>query len=260
MRRMNKRMDTRRSLLRAGLGAGLGAIFLSRCGGSDAEAATASDAGGTSGTDGGSSNACVLDPTTTKGPYWVDERLDRSDVRSDSNGLASPDPRPGLPLTLQFAVQAYSAGACTPLQGAQVDIWHCDASGVYSDVGSTSGQNFLRGYQVTDASGIARFTTIYPGWYSGRTVHIHVKVRLFDASNNTTTEATTQVFFDDSITDAVYASVSPYSSRPNRDTRNSADNIYGNRTVLLLDLSGNASSGYAAAISLGITVGQVSSG
>jgi protocatechuate 3,4-dioxygenase beta subunit len=246
--------------LKAGLGAGIGVVFLSRCGGSAAEAATDTGDGGTSGSDGGTTNACVLDPTTTKGPYWVDERLNRSDVRSDTNGLASPNPRPGLPLTLEFAVQASSAGACTPLQGAQVDIWHCDASGLYSEVGSTAGQNFLRGYQVTDSSGIARFTTIYPGWYSGRAVHIHVKVRLFDASNNTTTEATTQVFFDDAVTDSVYANVSPYSSRPNRDTRNSADGIYGNQTVLLLALEGGNSSGYAANISLGVTLGQVHSG
>jgi len=240
--------------LKSGLGAGFGAFVLSRCGGMDAQGALA-------GGDGGTSNACVLDPTTTKGPYWVDERLNRSDVRSDTNGKASPNPRPGLPLTLRIAVQAWSAGACTPLQGAQVDIWHCDAAGIYSDVqGSTAGQNFLRGYQVTDAEGIARFTTIYPGWYSGRTVHIHVKVRIFDASNNATTEATTQVFFDDAVTDSVYASVSPYNARPGRDTRNTADNIYGNQTVLLLALQGDNASGYSASISLGVNVGQVDSG
>jgi len=174
-----------------------------------------------SATDAGTSSACVLDPNLTKGPYWVDERLDRSDV----------------------------------------DIWHCDASGIYSDVqGVTAGQNFLRGYQVTDANGLATFTTIYPGWYSGRAVHIHVKVRLFDASNNTTTEATTQVFFDDALTDAVYAGVSPYSTRSSRDTRNAADNIYANQTVLLLALQGDTTSGYSGSISLGVQVGQVSAG
>ena len=245
--------------MKSGLGAGLGALLLSRCGGMDPDAIGGSDAGSTL-SDGGTANACVLDPTTTKGPYWVDERLDRSDVRTDTNGRASPNPRPGLPLTLQIAVQSWSAGACTPLQGAQVDIWHCDASGVYSDVGSAAGQNFLRGYQVTDAGGLVRFTTIYPGWYSGRTVHIHAKVRLFDAANNTTTEATTQLFFDDLVTDAVYASVSPYGARPSRDTRNSADGIYANQTALLVGLSGDTSSGYTASISLGVRVGQVNPG
>jgi len=238
------------------LGAGLGALLLSRCGGADP-----AEAGAAGGTDGGTGNACVLDPTTTKGPYWVDERLNRSDVRSDTNGRANPNPRPGLPLTLQISVQAFSAGACTQLQGAQVDLWHCDASGIYSDVqGSTAGQNFLRGYQVTDASGIARFTTIYPGWYSGRTVHIHVKVRLFDGLSNTTTEATTQLFFDDAVTDSVFSSVAPYNARAARDTRNPADNIYGNQGMLLLGLRGDTASGYSASISLGVSVGQLNPG
>jgi len=269
---MKKRMETRRSFLKAGLGAGLGAVILSRCGSADVVSGGASDGGtgtdssgtsdgGTRVTDGGTTADCLLDPTTTKGPYWVDERLNRSDIRFDTNGIASPNPRPGLPMTLEFAVSAYASGVCTPLQGAQVDIWHCDASGIYSDVqGSTAGQNFLRGYQVTDASGVARFTTIYPGWYSGRAVHIHVKVRLFDASNNTTTEATTQVFFDDTITDTVYKNVSPYSGRSTRDTRNSADNIYGNQTVLLLSLSGDTASGFTGTIPLGVRVGQVNAG
>src|ERR1700674_5115717 len=106
MGRMTRRHGTRRGVLKAGLGAGLGAILSSRCGGADAAAiAGASDGGadgGTLGTDGGATSGCVLDPTTTKGPYWVDERLNRSDVRSDTNGKASPNPRPGLPLTLNF--------------------------------------------------------------------------------------------------------------------------------------------------------------
>ena len=111
-----------------------------------------------------------------------------------------------------------------------------------------------------DGGTIAKFTTIYPGWYSGRAVHIHVKVRLFDGSSNTTTEATTQVFFDDATTDAVYASASPYNARGSRDTRNVADNIYANQTVLLLALAGDTASGYTGTISLGVQVGQVNAG
>jgi protocatechuate 3,4-dioxygenase beta subunit len=245
---------------REALGAFAGVAVLVGCGANDA---TSTDGGVTTDaatTDGTATNACVLDPNVTKGPYWIDEKLDRSDVRSDTNNVASPNPRPGLPLVLDFTVFAYAAGTCTPLEGAQVDVWHCDGSGVYSDVNATTGQNFLRGYQVTDATGNASFTTIYPGWYSGRTVHIHVKVRIFDSSSNTTTEATTQVFFDDTTTDAVFAANAPYSSRGGRDTRNSADSIYNGQTVLLLDLQGSASSGYTGSISIGVQVGTVSAG
>ena len=87
-----------------------------------------------------------------------------------------------------------------------------------------------------------------------------MKVRLFDASNNATTEATTQVFFDDAISDSVYGNVSPYTARPSRDTRNAADDIYGSQTVLLLGLQGNNSSGYTGSLSLGVRVGQVNPG
>src|SRR5438067_8242086 len=125
----------------------LGTLAICRCDGS-----AAADGGGVS------NGACVLDPTLTRGPYWVDERLQRSDVRSDTNARASPNPRPGLPLALRFAVSSFGASTCAPLVGALVDIWHCDATGIYSDVqGTTGGQNFLRGYQTTDAGGVASF-------------------------------------------------------------------------------------------------------
>jgi protocatechuate 3,4-dioxygenase beta subunit len=205
---------------------------------------------------------CVLDPTLTKGPFWVDEKLDRSDITMDTNNGAIPNPRPGLPLTLQFTVFAYAAGACSPLEGAQVDVWHCDAGGTYSDTLSlgTAGQNFLRGYQKTDANGVARFTTIYPGWYAGRCIHIHVKVRMFDAASNTTTEATTQVFFDDSVTASVCRNASPYNQRGVPGTPNASDAFYGNHTELLLNLRGDPTSGYAASIDLGVQVGAVQAG
>jgi protocatechuate 3,4-dioxygenase beta subunit len=238
----------RREVLKALSALGTLAVF--RCGG------TAAANGG-----GVSNGACVLDPTLTRGPFWIDERLQRSDVRSDANGRASPNPRPGLPLALRFAVSSFGASTCAPLAGAQVDIWHCDAAGIYSDVqGTTAGQNFLRGYQTTDATGAASFTTIYPGWYSGRAVHIHVKVRVFDSANNATTEATTQIFFDDAVSDSVYRTASPYSSRPARNTRNAADGIYNNQTVLLASLQGDATTGYSATFPLAVRLGQVNAG
>ncbi len=204
----------------------------------------------------------MLDPTLTKGPFWVDEKLERSDITMDTNDGAKPNPRPGLPLSLRFTVFAYAAGTCSLLQGAQVDVWHCDAGGIYSDTPSlgTGGQNFLRGYQKTDAGGVTKFTTIYPGWYAGRCVHIHVKVRTFDAASNTTTEATTQVFFDDSVTSSVCRNASPYSQRGVPDTPNAADAFYGHHAELLLTVRGDATSGYAASIGLGVQVGAVQAG
>ena len=242
------------------LGAAAGAVAFLGCGGDDATTTTSDGRAATG--DAASGSSCILDPNVTKGPYWVDVALNRSDIRSDSNGVASPNPRPGLPLVLRFLVSAYDGGTCTPLSGAQVDIWHCDATGMYSEVAGqgTTGQNFLRGYQVTDASGAATFTTIYPGWYTGRTVHIHVKVRLFDGSSNTTTEATTQIFFDDAVTDSVYATAAPYNTRGARDVRNAADNIYDDQTQLLLTLDGDAVAGFTGIANIAIQVGTVSPG
>lgn len=259
---MEDAKTTRRTMLKV-LG-GLGALIFIDCGDDGETVFTGADAGTTTGTPDApaSGTTCVLDPNVTKGPYWVDEKLDRSDVRSDTNNVASPNPRPGLPLELAITVYAYSGGSCTPLADAQVDIWHCDATGLYSDTAAngTVGQNFLRGYQVTDAGGAATFTTIYPGWYSGRTVHIHVKVRIFDAGQNTTTEATTQLFFDDSVTDGVFSTAAPYSTRLTRDTRNAADSIYGGHSELLVKLDGDAVAGFTATIGLGVAVGTVNSG
>ena len=123
--------------------------------------------------------SCIVRPEQTEGPYFVDNRLDRSDIRSDP---ATRVVKPGASLQLAIVVSRIGPGAaCTPVQGAHVDVWQCDASGIYSGVRDpsfdTSGQQFLRGFQRTDATGAARFTTIYPGWYRGRTVHVHFKVR-----------------------------------------------------------------------------------
>ncbi|MGB3138331.1 MAG: hypothetical protein WBB18_16100, partial [Nodosilinea sp.] len=110
--------------------------------------------------------ACTVRPQQTEGPFFVDEGLSRSDIRSDP---AMGAVKPGVPLTLQFQVSQVGNDNCMPLAGAVVDVWHCDATGVYSDVAdrraSTVGQKFLRGSQVTNADGIVEFITIYPGWY-----------------------------------------------------------------------------------------------
>lgn len=180
--------------------------------------------------------ACVARPAMTEGPYFVDEMLNRSDIRVDSADGAVSD---GALLTVAFRVQQIDGNGCVPLSGVQVDIWHCDAEGVYSstrDPGfNTTGHDFLRGFQMTDDSGLATFTTIYPGWYSGRTVHIHYKIRT-DPAANAGYEFTSQLFFDDTLTDQVFANP-PYLAKGVRNTRNSNDGIFrgGDQTVLALN-------------------------
>jgi protocatechuate 3,4-dioxygenase beta subunit len=170
--------------------------------------------------------ACIVRPAETEGPYFVDEMLNRFDVRVDP---ADGTVKEGIPLLLKFRVSEMSANACTPLAGAQVDIWHCDALGVYSDVQdrsfNTVGQRWLRGYQVTDENGIAEVMTIYPGWYQGRTVHIHFKIRT-DPASESGYEFTSQLNFDDTLSDQVFTQGVYAQKGPNRAVRNEDDGIY----------------------------------
>ncbi len=167
--------------------------------------------------------ACVATPAQTEGPFFLDARLERSDIRSDTAGGA---PRAGTPLTLELSIRGVSAAGCTPLAGAIVDLWHCDAEGVYS--GTRDGARFLRGYQRTDATGRVRFVTIYPGWYGGRAVHIHFKVR--DGRR----DFTSQFYFDDAFTQRVFAQA-PYAARGRPDTVNARDFVFrqGGRELML---------------------------
>jgi protocatechuate 3,4-dioxygenase beta subunit len=228
------------------------------CGGD----ATGAETSGTdtSGTGSSASESCVLTASLTEGPFFVDEKLNRSDITSDPvTGAVSA----GVPLLLRFNVSRYGGSACTPLTGAYLDVWHADAAGTYSDVSGNgngsggAGRKFLRGYQVTDASGVAEFTTIYPGWYSGRAVHVHFKLRLY-AGSTRTYEFTSQFFFEDALTDTVHAQ-SPYGSRGSRDTRNAGDGIYNSlssaaKSALTLRTS-QSGSGYSGIINLGVQVG-----
>jgi protocatechuate 3,4-dioxygenase beta subunit len=194
--------------------------------------------------------ACVVRPQQTEGPYFVEEGLNRSDIRSDpSNGTI----KAGVPLRIAFRVSQVSANVCIPLEGAVVDIWHCDAEGRYSDVTdrsfSTVGQKFLRGSQTTGADGMAEFITIYPGWYSGRAVHVHFKIR--SGAQSQRHEFTSQLYFDDALTDQVHAQ-SPYSAKGQRDVRNERDHIYqrgGDQLRLQLI---PASEGYAGTFDIGL--------
>ncbi len=190
------------------------------------------------------SSPCVVRPEQTEGPYFVDELLHRADLRTDPTDGTT---RPGAPLDLTILVSRLAGERCQPLAGVQVDVWQCDHLGVYSDVEdpsfSTVGKKFLRGYQVTDEQGRAHFTTIYPGWYRGRTVHIHFKVRS-PRTQRPGFEFTSQLYFDDALTDRVHAT-SPYAERGTRTTRNERDGIYrrGGSQLLLAVVPQDA--GYA---------------
>jgi protocatechuate 3,4-dioxygenase beta subunit len=201
--------------------------------------------------------ACVVRPTATEGPFFVDERLNRSDIRSDPTDGSVCD---GTRLALELVVSRVDGGACTPFPNVVVDLWHCDAAGVYSGVQDrdfdTRGKQFLRGYQATDASGVARFVTIYPGWYAGRTVHLHVKLRT-DPDASTGFEFTSQMYFDDALTDAVFAAA-PYAAKGTRSVRNAEDFIYQNGgDQLVLAVIPDGAGGYATSFAIGIETGAV---
>lgn len=216
-------------------------------------------------------DVCVLTPELTEGPYYLPLDLVRDDITEG---------KPGLPLRLQVLV-ADLANGCVPLPDAAVDIWHCDAQGYYSGVEGNPGGGanedagvgaetgtFLRGIQLTGADGLTEFTTIYPGWYSGRTVHIHMKVHVGgaeDADDTATYEGghvahTGQIFFDDAVSDEVYTAHGDYAGRDNAQRlRNDQDNILGDHAdepgfmVTLSPLvAGDPTAGFLGTITIGV--------
>jgi protocatechuate 3,4-dioxygenase beta subunit len=211
---------------------GLGIVaFIPGCGGGSRTAATTAAAGTTA------APGCTLMRELTEGPYYLDLDLVRADITED---------RDGAPLDLRVTV--VDSTSCEPLKDAAVDVWHCDAEGAYSGVEGGEG-TFLRGIQVTDASGVAEFATIYPGWYTGRAVHMHVKVHI-----GTTEVHTGQLFFEDDTTAAVYAQ-EPYSERGGPDRLNADDQIYrqsGGSTIV--DVA-QADQGYLGTVTLGVQRG-----
>ncbi len=200
---------------------------------------------------------CVVSPEQTVGPYYADVQLNRADVRSDTT---TGEVKEGLPFELTVRVSQVSNGGCAPIAGAIVEIWHCDAAGVYSAFAQegTANQNFLRGYQTTDANGQVRFTTIYPGWYRGRTVHIHFKVHTTGADGQDY-EFTSQLYFDDDISDQVFAQA-PYAAKGQRDQTNATDGIYrdgGDQLMLALTPTDQ---GYAGTFHVGLDLSNASTG
>ena len=222
---MDELLTRRNTLLRlAGLvGAGLGIEALKA---GDGPAGVASGA-----------VKCVLTPEQTEGPFYIENEKMRRNIT---------DGRRGTPLSLRATV--VDASTCRPIKGAAVDIWHCDAGGVYSGFGQgASSRTFLRGMQRTNASGLALLKTIYPGWYQGRTVHIHVKVHV---GGNVV--HTGQLYFPDSLTDKVFRKA-PYKSRPGRTTRNSNDFVFANGGKnSMVNVRADGAGGYVASITMGV--------
>lgn len=194
---------------------------------------------------------CVARPDQTEGPYFVDELLNRTDIRSDpSDGSV----KPGARLDLNIAVTRLTNDGCEPLPGIYVDLWHCDHLGVYSDVSdpgfNTVGKKFLRGYQVTGEDGIARFVTIVPGWYSGRTVHMHFKIRSAPVATPGL-EFTSQLYFDDATIDIIHAQ-SPYVAKGQRTRRNAQDGIFNDGGSQLLVPIALGDEGYAGTFDIAL--------
>jgi len=267
---------TRRRVLGLLGAAGLGAVAAA-CGGGGSS--SASDASKSTPSSGASSNAtpttngtsgakasCVLTPEVTEGPYYINADLVRSDVTEGKDGTP-----------VELAITVLDADTCAPVRDAAVDIWHCDAGGVYSGFeaastgapgagggpggggpgggpggggsggGAQDATRYLRGTQVTGADGIATFRTIYPGWYRGRAVHIHMKVHV-----DSSTRHTGQLFFDDALNDTVYKAA-PYRAKGSPDMRNADDSIFqdAGAASAIVDMTPSGS-GYRGTITVGI--------
>jgi protocatechuate 3,4-dioxygenase beta subunit len=225
----DSRLTRRGSLVR------LGGLLAGAIGGAGLKVETSEGAGPAAVASGALS--CVLTPEQTEGPYYIANEALRRNITEG---------RPGIPLLLRAFV--VNASTCRPIKFAAVDVWHADAGGVYSGFGSgAASRTFMRGIQRTNAKGLALFRTVYPGWYQGRTVHIHVKVHL---GGNVV--HTGQLYFPDTVTDTVYRN-KPYSSRPNRDVRNASDSIFRNGgSKSLMSVKKNSSGMYVATIMMGV--------
>lgn len=232
----------RKDFLKNGLIAALGisaiAPLASSCKKDDVSASTGGTSSGS--TDSGSSSgACSTSPTETEGPFptKTPSSLVSNDIRSDRTGVA---------FTIKITINNKNNN-CAALAGAIVDIWHCDKDGNYSEYGGSAMQStnytsvhFLRGRQVTDANGLVQFTSIFPGWYSGRAPHIHVHV--YSASGSSL--LVTQIAFPTDVCDTVYTT-SPYYTKGKQDTSNAKDNVFSDSLASeLATVSGSVSAGY----------------
>ncbi|MGE0747213.1 MAG: intradiol ring-cleavage dioxygenase [Rhodospirillales bacterium] len=192
--------------------------------------------------------ACMATPKAMEGPYYFDPGMERADIAED---------RPGVPLRL--SIKVVDAPTCAPIAGARVDAWHCDGIGFYSgydrqgdgrDV-SARGRSFLRGTQFADREGGLAFATIYPGWYAGRTTHIHLKVFL-----DRRTLLTTQIYFPDDVNERVYRANAPYRDRKAvRETFNGNDGLFRRAGEEAVAVVTQERDGYRALFTIGVARG-----
>jgi protocatechuate 3,4-dioxygenase beta subunit len=199
--------------------------------------------GGSAGSGGSTADAgtCTLYPQQTEGPFYLDDDLVRSDITEGKAGA-----------WFRLRIRVLSANGCAPLAGVPVDVWQCDSGGVYSgfpgQLGGldTSGQTFLRGTQLTDSDGWVEFISIYPGWYPGRTTHIHFKVH-----PTPNTEAISQLYFPEEVTTAIYQTA-PYDARGQKDTSNAADGIAQSGGMPPLCAVSKAAQGYEGTLTVSV--------
>jgi protocatechuate 3,4-dioxygenase beta subunit len=197
--------------------------------------------------------ACTLTAEQEEGPYYLDLEKIRKNITEGKAGLR-----------LDLHVTIVDSSSCKPIEGVAVDIWHCDAVGVYSGFSAegTSGKTYLRGVRLTDSDGLASFRTIYPGWYQGRATHIHLKAHVGGKAGSSAYSGghvahTGQLFFSDTTTDKV-ARLSPYTRNDTTRTRNAVDRVYTEehgssaRLSLKRRKAATIKSGFVAAITLGI--------
>jgi protocatechuate 3,4-dioxygenase beta subunit len=211
-----------------------GAALAFGCGGSPTSPDTSSS---TTTTTGSTNAACAVTPTETAGPYPSLTDMFRSDIRGGKTGTL---------LTLTVKVVNVNA-ACAAVANANVEVWHCDSAGNYSEYGTQTAQTYLRGIQTTNSNGEVTFTTIYPGWYQGRATHIHLEVTI-----NGVSRKVTQIAFPESVNNTVYGS-GVYSSRGSNPTSNLSDGIFADSlSSELVTPSGDVTNGYTATCQIGV--------
>ncbi|MEV6348310.1 hypothetical protein [Actinoplanes sp. NPDC051851] len=236
---------------------GFGSIGIVTAGIGVANAATGTSAATTVAEATGGTADCVVKPEMTEGPYFVDENLDRSDLRTEPTTGEQVD---GTTLVLDLTVLQVTDGTCVALPDAKVDIWQCDALGVYSDVAAqgTTGLSYLRGYQATDSDGLASFTTVLPGWYSGRTVHIHVKIQTTGTDGNAY-EFTSQLYLPEDFT-TQYLAEGVYATNGTADTTNATDMHYANGGDQMLLDPVSTDDGYRASFAIALDLSDTEVG